>query len=127
MRIAIATQNGHVAAHFGRCPQYTIVDLGAEGETQRRTVENPGHEPGRIPQFLNDHGAELVIAGGMGPRAQQLFDSFGIDHIVGVQLSVDDAVAGCIDGSLNGGESLCSHPQRPGHEHDHDHHHGSHQ
>jgi predicted Fe-Mo cluster-binding NifX family protein len=110
MRVAIATEGNQVAAHFGRCPQYTLVDLVDTGETARTVVNNPGHEPGRIPAFLHEHKAEVIVAGGMGGRAQDLFAQMGIRQIVGVQGSIDLAVAGCIDGTLTGGESLCSHP-----------------
>ena len=125
MRLAIATENGTVAAHFGRCPHYTLVDIQDGAEAGRTIVENPGHEPGRIPAFLSEHGASVVVAGGMGHRAKELFDSMGIDQIIGVTGQVDAVVSGCIDGTLAGGESLCSHGADGHGEHDHDdmHHH----
>lgn len=127
MRLAIATENGSVAAHFGRCPLYTLVDVDDGTEIGRRTIENPGHEPGRIPALLNDHDADVVIAGGMGRKAQQLFDSMGIQQVVGVQGSIDAVVSGCLDGTLEGGESLCSHKDgHGGHDHEDMHHHGHH-
>ncbi|MFW5688145.1 MAG: NifB/NifX family molybdenum-iron cluster-binding protein [Spirochaetota bacterium] len=128
MRLAIATENGSVAAHFGRCPQYTLVDIEDGRETGRQVVANPGHEPGRIPAFLKEHGAAVVVAGGMGPRAADLFDSMGIGHVIGVQATVDAVVSGCLDGTLEGGESLCSHgsDHHGGHDHGGHHHHGDH-
>jgi predicted Fe-Mo cluster-binding NifX family protein len=125
MRLAIATDNGRVAAHFGRCPEYTLVDVEDGREVSRRTLDNPGHEPGRIPAFLNEHDADAVVAGGMGQRAKQLFDSMGIEQVIGTQGSIDSVVKEFIDGTLEGGESLCSHGQG---EHDHDdlHHHCDH-
>lgn len=127
MRLAIATENGAVAAHFGRCPLYTLVDLEDGTEVSRTTIENPGHEPGRIPALLNDHDADIVVAGGMGRKAQQLFDSMGIAQIVGVQGPIDAVVSGCLDGTLEGGESLCSHGDgHGGPDHEDMHHHGHH-
>jgi predicted Fe-Mo cluster-binding NifX family protein len=123
MRIAVATENGSVAEHFGRCRSYTLVDI-KDGEVgERRTVDNPGHEPGRIPRFLKEHGADVVIAGGMGRRAQQLFDQMGIEWVLGVTGSVEDAVESCRAGALEGGDSLCSHGEGhgDGHGHAHDH------
>ena len=129
MRVAIASSNGAVAAHFGRCPEYTLVDIADGAEVARRVVENPGHEPGRIPAFLREHGADAVVAGGMGRRAIELFDEMGIEQVIGVQGAVDQVVAGCIDGTLEGGESLCSHGEGQHHggtDHEGMHHHGRH-
>jgi len=38
----------------------------------------PAHEPGSHPKFLNEHGVTVVIAGGMGIRAQELMAENGI-------------------------------------------------
>jgi predicted Fe-Mo cluster-binding NifX family protein len=132
MRLAISTENGAVAAHFGRCPHYTLIDIENGAETGRTVVENPGHEPGRIPAFLRDHDANVVIAGGMGRRAQELFNAMGIEQLVGIQGRIDDVVSRCISGTLAAGESLCSHPDGHGDGHSHGghhdgmHHHGHH-
>ena len=121
MRLAIASENGAVAAHFGRCPHYTLVDIEGGREVGRRILDNPGHEPGRIPAFLNEHGTNAIVSGGMGHRAKQLFDSMGIEQVIGAQGSIDSVVQACINGTLEGGESLCSHGDANEHgEHDHD-------
>lgn len=109
MRIAIATDGDRVAPHFGRCPSYTLVDFEDGSVGDRRVIDNPGHAPGVIPRFLHDHGAGAIIAGGMGHRAQALFDQMGIEHVVGVTGSVDEVIEKCVAGTLEGGESLCSH------------------
>lgn len=123
MRIAIATEAGHVAAHFGRCPLYTLVDLVDGGMDNRREIENPGHEPGRIPRLLRDHDVDVIIAGGMGQRAQMLFSQMNIEQIVGVTGSVDEVLNACMAGTLEGGESLCAHGEGHG---DGTHGHGEH-
>ncbi|MCK4402094.1 NifB/NifX family molybdenum-iron cluster-binding protein [bacterium] len=108
MRTAISTDGDSVSAHFGRCPSYTIVDI-EDGKTiKREIVDNPGHMPGAIPQFLHEKGVECIIAGGMGMRAVGFFDEFGIKPIVGVQGKIDDIIEKLIKGELEGGESLCS-------------------
>ena len=110
MKFAIAIDNGVVAAHFGRCPQYLLVDI--EGEEQvvnQQVVSNPGHSPGAIPEFLHKHGVEVIIAGGMGMRAVGLFQQFNIQTLLGIDGIVDDVVAKLVKGELKGGESLC-HP-----------------
>jgi predicted Fe-Mo cluster-binding NifX family protein len=124
MRVAIATDGRNVGAHFGRCPSYTVVDIDGTSADNRQTLDNPGHAPGAIPKFLKEHGVEAIIAGGMGRRAQDLFDQMGIEHVVGVTGSVDDAIERCVDGTLEGGESLCSHIHGQGHDCEH---HGGHE
>jgi predicted Fe-Mo cluster-binding NifX family protein len=120
MRVAIATDNGTVSPHFGRCGEYTLFTI-EDGEIKNREVlENPGHEPGKIPSFLSHHNVGVIIAGGMGRRAQMLFDEMGIKHILGAIGTVDSVINQFCDGSLSGGESLCS---GGGHEHSGDCHH----
>jgi predicted Fe-Mo cluster-binding NifX family protein len=107
VKIAISTDGAMVSAHFGRCPSFTIVDIDGESVVWRDVAENPGHHPGSIPKFLREMGVEYIIAGGMGRRASDLFDGMGIKAILGVSGSVDDAIAKILDGTLEGGESLC--------------------
>ncbi len=109
MIFAIATQGGEVAAHFGRCPEYTIVQVENGSVVDMKTLPNPGHEPGVLPGFLADQGAECMIAGGMGPRAQNLFASLDIDVVVGATGPVDAVVRDHILGCLETGDDLCNH------------------
>ena len=119
MRAAIATDGANVAAHFGRCPAYTLVDMDGGRIVKQEVVDSPGHEPGAIPRFLHELEAERVVCGGMGHRAAEMFAGMGIGVIAGVTGSVDGAVNGLLAGTLIGGESLCTHEE--GHECDHDH------
>ena len=107
MRIAISTDGDQVSAHFGRCPAFTIVEI-KDGEViDTSLIDNPGHHPGYLPRFLDEKGVECIVAGGMGQRAEMLFEQQGIDRIVGVSGSIADVVARLSDGTLKGGESLC--------------------
>ena len=109
MRVAISTDSGYVSAHFGRCPLFTIVDIENDKIVNKKFVDNPGHQPGAIPKFLHDNGAECIVCGGMGPRAQGIFEEFGIQTIVGVDGKVDEVIDRILKGTLEGGESLCEH------------------
>ena len=40
MRIAISTDSGKVAMHFGRCPQFTIVDIEEKKVIRKEVIEN---------------------------------------------------------------------------------------
>ena len=107
MKIAISTDNGFVSEHFGRCPEFTIVDIKNEKIITKETINNPGHMTGFIPKFLHEQGVECIICGGMGFRAEEIFKEFGIKTIVGVSGKIDDIIEQILKGILKGGESLC--------------------
>jgi len=112
MRIAISTDNGYVSAHFGRCPSYTLIDIEGESIIKKEEIPNPGHQPGFLPQFLSEKGVELIISGGMGPRAQDLFSKKNIATMTGIQGRVEDVIQEYIAQKLESGEDLCDHPTR---------------
>jgi predicted Fe-Mo cluster-binding NifX family protein len=131
MRIAISTEGNDVFPHFGRCPVFTIVDVDGGSVVGRRVIPNPGHQPGFIPRFLGEQGVHLVVTGGMGGRAQDIFRELGMQTILGVSGPVDAVIERFLAGTLAGGASLCDHGSGKGqgiektvcdHPHD-DHHH----
>ncbi len=107
MRIAISTDGDFVSAHFGRCPTFTLVDIENGKVLKRIEVENPGHQPGAIPEFLHKKGVECIVAGGMGMRATSFFEQYSIKTIVGVSGKLDEVIGQLKKGALEGGESLC--------------------
>ncbi|MDD5495697.1 MAG: NifB/NifX family molybdenum-iron cluster-binding protein [Candidatus Omnitrophica bacterium] len=109
MRVAISTDRDNVSAHFGRCPTFTIVDIKDGKVIKKESLENPGHEPGFIPQFLHERGVECIVTGGMGMRATGFFKEFGIQAIVGISGKINEVIEKLAQGKLEGGESLC-HP-----------------
>lgn len=113
-KIAIATDGAEVAQHFGRCPAYTLVEIRDGLVTGKTVVPNPGHQPGFLPRFLAEKGVGCVIAGGMGPRAQNLFAEQGISTITGVTGPVEEVIESYLSGNLVEGESLCDHGQHGG-------------
>ena len=107
MKVAISTDSGMVAAHFGRCPTFTIVEIEAGKVLKRDEVANPGHQPGFIPKFLNERGVECIVTGGMGHRAMALFNEFGIQTILGIKGSIDNVIGKLSKGELKSGKSVC--------------------
>ncbi len=107
MRLAIATENGMVSAHFGHCETFTLVDIEEDSVVNTAAIPAPPHEPGLLPPFLAEKGANIVIAGGMGPRAVDLFSAQGIQVIPGIQGSIDDVVQAFIAQELKPGSNLC--------------------
>ena len=107
MKIAISTDNGNVSEHFGRCPEFTLVEIKENKIIKKEVIDNPGHKVGFLPKFLSEQKVEYVIAGGAGFRAQQFFNEFGIKLITGVQGKVDDVINDFIKGKIKQGEDLC--------------------
>jgi len=114
MKLAISTDNNQVAKHFGRCKQYTIVEILDSKVIDKKIISNPGHAPGAIPKFLNDKDCDLIIAGGMGRRAQGYFKDFNMDWIIGVQGDVDKVIQDFINNDLEVGDSTCNHGEGKG-------------
>jgi predicted Fe-Mo cluster-binding NifX family protein len=107
MRVAISTDGDFVSAHFGRCPQFTIVDIEKDEVVKKEVVENPGHQPGFIPQFLHERGVECIVCGGMGRRAIGFFNELNIQAIVGISGTIDDTIEKIKKSTLESGASLC--------------------
>ncbi len=81
MKIAIPTAEGKLAMHFGHCQVFTIASVDKTAKVILSIEEKtpPAHEPGALPKWLSELEADVIIAGGMGMRAQQLFTSYGIE------------------------------------------------
>jgi predicted Fe-Mo cluster-binding NifX family protein len=96
----------NVSAHFGRCPFYTIIDISDNAVVNTSTVENPFYDshggPGQVPSFIKSQGADVIISGGMGPRAVAFFNDFGIEVVTGAFGKVDAVVQGYLSGSITG-------------------------
>ncbi|MBP2146818.1 putative Fe-Mo cluster-binding NifX family protein [Methanofollis sp. W23] len=109
MKIGIAQDGKSVSAHFGHCESYAIFELNDGALARQDDLLSPGHEPGRLPAFLAEHGVEVVIAGGMGPRAVELFHMNGIEVFLGVSGEIEAVAAAYAAGNLAAGESTCTH------------------
>ncbi|MBD3289599.1 dinitrogenase iron-molybdenum cofactor [candidate division KSB1 bacterium] len=107
MKVAISTDNGNVSAHFGRCPEFTILEIDDCEVKSRAVIPNPGHHPGFLPEFFEQQNVDAVVAGGGGQRARLLFEQKNIRFILGVTGSIDEVIEKLCTGELEGGESLC--------------------
>jgi ATP-binding protein involved in chromosome partitioning len=112
MKYAVPVSGGVVFPHFGHCEQFALIDVD-EGRKQilkNELVNSPGHEPGLLPQWLAEKGVSLVIAGGMGSRAQGLFQQNKIGVITGIMESdPEKAVLSHLNGILATGANICDH------------------
>ena len=112
MRIAIPLTDGKLSQHFGHCEHFAIVDLDNDSRSikSQELVTPPPHEPGALPKWLAGLQVELIIAGGMGQRAQQLFTQNQIDVVVGAPVdSPEELASAYLQGRLQSGENICDH------------------
>ncbi len=112
MRIAIPVTDSKLSAHFGHCRHFAIIDVdtNAKDIKSQELVDSPGHEPGLLPNWLAGLNVELIIAGGMGQRAQQLFAQSGIDVAVGAADDNPQELARqYLAGQLKTGQNICDH------------------
>ena len=107
MKIAISTDAGFVSAHFGRCPSFTIADIEEGKVSSVEEINNPGHQPAFLPNFLAERGVKYIICGGMGNRAQMLFTEKNITPVIGVTGKIEEVIEKFIQGKLEAGESFC--------------------
>jgi len=119
MIIAISLTAGRVSEHFGHCEQFALIEADLESKqilTQTLVVPPP-HEPGLLPRWLQQQGVQIVIAGGMGRRALDLFAQNNIAVHAGAPGGTPENVAQAfLNGALGGGTPSCS-----GHDHGHSH------
>jgi len=108
-KLALSTDGDQVAQHFGRCEKYTLVEVNDGKIVNKEIVANPGHEPGFLPKYLNEQGVDVILAGGMGRKAKDLFDQNGIKVVIGVNGLVDDAVKSYLAGGLKSEGEVCEH------------------
>ncbi|HJJ29710.1 MAG TPA: NifB/NifX family molybdenum-iron cluster-binding protein [Methanocorpusculum sp.] len=123
-KIAIAQDGSVISQHFGHCMSYALFNFTDGKMTRLPDLENPGHEPGKLPRLLAAEGVHIVIAGGMGPKAIDLFEANGIEVILGASGDLNRAAEAFANGTLVAGTSSCSHgdhacggEEHPEHEH----------
>ncbi len=112
MKIAIPVSAGQLCPHFGHCEQFALIEI---DETTGQPnppmyLTPPPHEPGVLPRWLHEQGADVIIAGGMGQRAQQLFANHGIQVVVGADSGTPTELANAFcKGALIPGQNPCDH------------------
>ena len=110
MKIAIPMANGRLTAHFGHCQEFALVEVEGNEISKKEMLVPPPHEPGVLPNWLHELGADVIIAGGMGQRAVSLFQERGIKVVTGAPaLTPEEIVNSYLNNTLMTGSNLCDH------------------
>jgi predicted Fe-Mo cluster-binding NifX family protein len=110
MKFAIPLANGKLTAHFGHCQEFALIDVTDNKIGEKTFLEPPPHEPGVLPKWLHELGTTVIIAGGMGNRALQLFDQAGIKVVTGAPVEDPEVlVNNYLDNTLITGDNACDH------------------
>ena len=96
MKIVVAAMGKEVAGHFGHCENFIFFD----------TEENKIVSEESVPN------AKVIISGGMGGGAVDIFNERGVEVIVGASGDAREAAEAYLKGELVSTGSIC-------HEHQH--------
>jgi Mrp family chromosome partitioning ATPase/predicted Fe-Mo cluster-binding NifX family protein len=110
-KIAIPVAQGNVCLHFGHCEKFFIAVTDENGNILSSELVDPSmHEPGVLPKWLGEQQTNLIIAGGMGSRAQALFNENGIEVITGVgEGTPEQIIKNYFNNTLEKGTNYCDH------------------
>lgn len=107
MKIAVASEGKNVTEHFGHCLNFNIFSVENDQIVQEESVPNPGHRPGFLPNYLADRGVSVIISGGMGGGAVDLFNARNVEVIVGARGDAKSAAQKYLKGELRSTGSIC--------------------
>lgn len=111
MIIAIPCVEKKLCMHFGHCEQFAFVSVNGKNEIEKtEMVTPPPHEPGLLPKWLGEKNVSIIIAGGMGSRAQTLFQQNGIKVVTGAVSDIPETlVKAYFEETLKTGVNTCDH------------------
>lgn len=112
MKIAVSCNGNQIWAHFGHCENFMIYETENGKIISEQSVSNPGHKPGFLPNFLADMDVKVIISGGMGGGAVDIFNERDVEVVLGAQGDAKQAVEAYLRGELESTGSVC-------HEHEH--------
>ncbi len=109
MKIAVTAESNNglesmVAQHFGHAPYFMLVEVENDEVTTTQAIANPfaeNHQPGQIPAFIKEQNADVMLSGGMGGRAIQFFEQYGIKTATGAAGTVRHALENYFGGKLS--------------------------
>jgi len=110
MKIAVPMHKGKFCEHFGGAQTFAFytVDEDDRNIGDRLLGTPPEHGRGVFPVWLRQQGATVILAGGMGPRAANIFAHQGVEVVLGVQgEDPEKIVRSYLDGTLSTTGEVC--------------------
>ncbi len=107
MKIAVAAEGTNVTEHFGYCVNFQVYDVLDGKIVKEESVSNPGHKPGFLPNFLADLGVNVIISGGMGVGAVDIFNDRDVEVVVGASGDARVAAESYLKGELKTTGTVC--------------------
>ena len=81
-----------MSPHFGRAPTFTLYDTVTENVEVVNNISEHMGGVGKPPEMLQEHNVEVMLCSGLGPRAIDMFESYGIRVFVGASGTVRDTI-----------------------------------
>jgi len=106
MRLGIPTMgnsgfNEEICPHFGRAPNFTIVDTDLnEVEIVPNTSDHMGGS-GKPPELMSENDVDVMLCSNLGPRAIDMFEKVGIEVYIGAGETVEEAIEDWKSGKLD--------------------------
>jgi predicted Fe-Mo cluster-binding NifX family protein len=117
MKIAVTYENGEVFQHFGHTSTFKIYEVKDNKVLSSEIVPTNGSSHGALSAFLEKHGVNKLICGGIGSGAKTALAEKYIEIFGGVSGDADKSVNDYLAGKLKyDPDKVCNHH----HEDDHD-------
>jgi len=110
MLIAITAEENNgldskVSSHFGYAAYFILIDTDNNQVHSVTGIVNPfcgSHGCGQVGRFLAEQGVQVMLSGGMGRRATQALQGYGIEAITGAAGNVRETLQRYLTGELRG-------------------------
>ena len=106
-----------VDGHFGHTKEFALYEVEGQNINNVKYITPPPHEPGVLPRFLGEQGIDVIVTGGMGQMAVNLFNQQNIDVILGAKGAIEQNLKDFVGGLLTSTGSSCDHNHGDNHEH----------
>ena len=108
--LVVPVSGGKLSSHFGHCEEFAFIET-QNGKIIGTQMHAPlAHEPGVLPRWLYEQGADVAIVGGMGEKAQELLREKGIEVIIGAPMDPPESLANqYLSNTLVSGANVCDH------------------
>jgi predicted Fe-Mo cluster-binding NifX family protein len=112
MKIAVPiTSEKYIDSHFGQCESYGVYTISEKNEiTEVKTIKSQqgcGCKSD-IASVLSSEGVKVMLAGGIGGGAINVFNNNGIEVVRGCSGKADDVVKLYIEGLVKDSGSSCN-------------------